>query len=342
MTREEAFNDFFKFLRGTMRAREYHNSYFGIDGTRVCAECKNHKINPVYIRCNPESPLYLKCFRAGCDNSRKLTEKDLLDMGYTNREAIKLLIKNVKKKSTVFDKGYNEDLYVDHTRITGEQLLYMVDRCKISLTAETIFQYKVIPDLKHTLEYSPHIKINADKFSLNPKNTICFHSDNENKFVCRGIGRDFKLSLTADPDMVGNYYTLNIGKQNKSVMFVCEGVFDCINVFNMNQNIDKDAVFIATFGFASYKKAIEFYYQKYIDSVEHLILVMDGYKFGDTYSYSVQEVKDLIKSLQESLGKRFVKRIDVIYNSASKDFGDFREPISVEVDKIYEGGKFYI
>ena len=218
----------------------------------------------------------------------------------------------------------------------------MVDRCKISLTAETIFQYKVIPDLKHTLEYSSHIKINADKFSLNPKNTICFHSDNENKFVCRGIGRDFKLSLTADPDMVGNYYTLNIGKQNKSVMFVCEGVFDCINVFNMNQNIDKDAVFIATFGFASYKRAIEFYYQKYIDSMEHIILVMDGYKFGDTYSYSVQEVKDLIKSLQESLGKRFVKRIDVIYNSASKDFGDFREPISVEVDKIYEGGKFYI
>lgn len=342
MTREEAFNDFFKFLRGTMRAKEYHNSYFGIDGTRVCAECKNHKINPVYIRCNPESPLYLKCFRAGCDNSRKLTEKDLMDMGYTNREAIKLLIKNVKQKSTVFDKGYNEDLYVDHTRITGEQLQYMVDRCKISLTAETIFQYKVIPDLKHTLEYSSHIKINADKFSLNPKNTICFHSDNENKFVCRGIGRDFKLSLTADPDMVGNYYTLNIGKQNKSVMFVCEGVFDCINVFNMNQNIDKDAVFIATFGFASYKRAIEFYYQKYIDSMEHIILVMDGYKFGDTYSYSIQEVKDLIKSLQESLGKRFVKRIDVIYNSASKDFGDFREPISVEVDKIYEGGKFYI
>ena len=342
MTREEAFNDFFKFLRGTMRAKEYHNSYFGIDGTRVCAECKNHKINPVYIRCNPESPLYLKCFRAGCDNSRKLTEKDLMDMGYTNREAIKLLIKNVKQKSTVFDKGYNEDLYVDHTRITGEQLQYMVDRCKISLTAETIFQDKVIPDLKHTLEYSSHIKINADKFSLNPKNTICFHSDNENKFVCRGIGRDFKLSLTADPDMVGNYYTLNIGKQNKSVMFVCEGVFDCINVFNMNQNIDKDAVFIATFGFASYKRAIEFYYQKYIDSMEHIILVMDGYKFGDTYSYSIQEVKDLIKSLQESLGKRFVKRIDVIYNSASKDFGDFREPISVEVDKIYEGGKFYI
>ena len=101
-----------------MRAKEYHNSYFGIDGTRVCAECKNHKINPVYIRCNPESPLYLKCFRAGCDNSRKLTEKDLMDMGYTNREAIKLLIKNVKQKSTVFDKGDNEDLYVDHTRIS--------------------------------------------------------------------------------------------------------------------------------------------------------------------------------------------------------------------------------
>ena len=282
MTREEAFNIFYKFLYSNMRAKQYHNSYFSIDGTRICSECKNHKINPVYIRCSPDAPLYLKCFRASCTNSRKLTEKDLLDMGFTDKEAIIQLLKDTKKKNFEFKKGYPQELFVDYSKLTGEQLVYMVDRCKIVLTDETMFEYKIIPDLKSTLQYSPHIQINADKFSLNPKNTICFHSDNENKFVCRGIGRDLKLSLTADQDMVGNYYTLNIGKKNKTIMFICEGVFDCINVYNMNRNIGKDAIFVATFGFASYVKAIEYYYQKYINSMNHIVLVMDSDMIGNS------------------------------------------------------------
>lgn len=343
MTREEAFNIFYKFLYSNMRAKQYHNSYFSIDGTRICSECKNHKINPVYIRCNPDAPLYLKCFRAGCTNSRKLNEKDLLDMGFTDKEAIIQLLKDTKKKSFEFKKGYNQELFVDYSKLTGEQLGYMVDRCKLVLTDETMFQYKIIPDLKSTLQFSPHIQINADKFSLNPKNTICFHSDNENKFICRGIGRDLKLSLTADQDMVGNYYTLNIGKKNKTVMFVCEGVFDCINVYNMNRNIDKDAIFVATFGFASYIKAIEYYYQKYISSLNHIVLVMDSDKIGNSgFTYNITDVKDIVTKLEQSLGKKFVNKIDVIYNSSSKDFGDFREPIDVQLDKIYEGGKYWV
>ena len=343
MTREEAFNIFYKFLYSNMRAKQYHNSYFSIAGTRICSECKNHKINPVYIRCSPDAPLYLKCFRASCTNSRKLTEKDLLDMGFTDKEAIIQLLKDTKKKNFEFKKGYNQELFVDYSKLTGEQLAYMVDRCKIVLTDETMFEYKIIPDLKSTLQYSPHIQINADKFSLNPKNTICFHSDNENKFICRGIGRDLKLSLTADQDMVGNYYTLNIGKKNKTIMFICEGVFDCINVYNMNKNIGKDAIFVATFGFASYVKAIEYYYQKYINSMNHIVLVMDSDIIGNSgFTYNITDVRDIVTKLEQSLGKKFVNKIDVIYNSASKDFGDFREPIDTQIDKIYEGGKYWV
>lgn len=343
MTREEAFNIFYKFLYTNMRAKQYHNSYFSIDGTRICSECKNHKINPVYIRCSPDAPLYLKCFRASCTNSRKLTEKDLLDMGFTDKEAIIQLLKDTKKKNFEFKKGYNQELFVDYSKLTGEQLAYMVDRCKIVLTDETMFEYKIIPDLKSTLQYSPHIQINADKFSLNPKNTICFHSDNENKFICRGIGRDLKLSLTADQDMVGNYYTLNIGKKNKTIMFICEGVFDCINVYNMNKNIGKDAIFVATFGFASYVKAIEYYYQKYINTMNHIVLVMDSDIIGNSgFTYNITDVRDIVTKLEQSLGKKFVNKIDVIYNSASKDFGDFREPIDTQIDKIYEGGKYWV
>lgn len=343
MTREEAFNIFYKFLYTNMRAKQYHNSYFSIDGTRICSECKNHKINPVYIRCSPDAPLYLKCFRASCTNSRKLTEKDLLDMGFTDKEAIIQLLKDTKKKNFEFKKGYIQELFVDYSKLSGEQLAYMVDRCKIVLTDETMFEYKIIPDLKSTLQYSPHIQINADKFSLNPKNTICFHSDNENKFICRGIGRDLKLSLTADQDMVGNYYTLNIGKKNKSIMFICEGVFDCINVYNMNRNIGKDVIFVATFGFASYVKAIEYYYQKYINSINHIVLVMDSDIIGNSgFTYNITDVRDIVTKLEQSLGKKFVNKIDVIYNSASKDFGDFREPIDTQIDKIYEGGKYWV
>lgn len=343
MTREEAFNIFYKFLYSNMRAKQYHNSYFSIDGTKICAECKNHKINPVYIRCNPDSPLYLKCFRAGCTNSRRLTQKDFLDMGFVDMEAIKQLTKDVKKSSFEFKKGYVQELFIDYSKLSGDQLAYMVDRCKLVLTDETMFEYKIIPDLKSTLQYSPHININVDKFTLSPKDTICFHSDNENKFVCRGIGRDFKLSLTADQDMVGNYYTLNIGKKNKTMMFICEGVFDCINVYNMNRNIGKDAIFVATFGFASYVKAIEYYYQKYINSMNHLVLVMDTTKMGNSdYMYNIAEVKEIVSKLEASLGKKFVNKIDVVYNTASKDFGDFREPIDTQLDKIYEGGKYWI
>lgn len=343
MNREEAFNVFYKFMYEKLNARKYHNNYFSIDGTKVCQECKNHRVNPVYIRCTPDMPLYLKCFRAGCTNSRRLTEKDLIDMGFMDKAVIRELIKDVKTRDYNFETGYFEILSIDYSKMTDSQYVYMMDRCKIQLTKESMFEYKIIPDFKDTLKISKYINIDAEKYSLSPKNTICFYSDNENKFMFRGINRDFKLILTADKDMVGNYYTLNIGKMNKKIMFVCEGVFDCINVFNMNRNIDKDALFVATFGFASYIKAIEYYYQKYIDTLEHIVLVMDTVEVSKgVFIYPLTDVKTLISQLEARLGKRFVKKIDVIYNSSSKDFGDFTKPISTELDKIYEGGKYYI
>ena len=343
MTREEAFNVFYKFMYENLNAKKYHNSYFGIDGTKVCQECRNHKTNPVYIRCTPDMPLYLKCFRAGCNNSRRLTEKDLIDLGFLDRAAIKELIKDIKPRDFNFETGYFEVLNIDYSKLTDSQYVYMMDRCKIQLTKETMFEYKIIPDFKDTLKMSKFINIDASKYHVQPKNTICFHTDNENKFMFRGINRDFKLILTADKDRVGNYYTLNIGKINKSIIFLCEGVFDCINVYNMNRNIGKDAIFVATFGFASYIKAIEYYYQKYIDTLEHIVIVMDTIEVSKgVFVYPLDEVKTLVKQLENRLGKRFVKKIDVIYNSSSKDFGDFRNPICTELDKIYEGGKYYI
>ena len=57
---------------------------------------------------------------------------------------------------------------------------------------------------------------------------------------------------------------------------------------------------------------------------------------GATYIYDTEEVKKLISQLENEFGRKFVKKIDVIYNSLSKDFGDFREKMEVNLDEVYK------
>ena len=77
--------------------------------------------------------------------------------------------------------------------------------------------------------------------------------------------------------------------------------------------------------------------------MNHIVLVMDSDVIGNSgFTYNITDVKDIVTKLEQSLGKKFVNKIDVIYNSASKDFGDFREPIDTQIDKIYEGGKYWV
>ena len=78
--------------------------------------------------------------------------------------------------------------------------------------------------------------------------------------------------------------------------------------------------------------------------MNHIVLVMDSDKIGNStgYTYDTASVREIVRKLESSLGKKFVNKIDVIYNTLSKDFGDFRESIDTQLDKIYEGGKYWI
>lgn len=338
MTREEAFQKLYKFLNDELNAKRYHREYFKIDGTRICKECTKHRVNPFYLRADPELPLYLKCFRPGCEHNKMVEASDLRSLGFIDEEAITLLLKRNKASEKVYKGGKGNKLTLNKN-FSEHQLDYILERCRIVLDNESIDEYNFISDCVSTIKELTNGEYNNVLRMIDPSKCTCFVSENNNKFAIREINGKIKQSITIDPNKIGNYYTLSRGDKNKKILFITEGVFDCINVYNMNRNILEPALFVATFGFDSYASAIEYYYQKNIDTLEHLVLVMDcPVSSGNYFTYDTEVVDKLLKRLYRNLGKRFVKKISVLYNTASKDFGDFRLNIVPEVDVwLWEG-----
>lgn len=337
MTREEAFQKLYNFLFTELGAKRYHRDYFKIDGRKICKECTKHRVNPFYLRADPDLPLYLKCFRAGCNNNKLVEAKDLHSFGFVDDEAISLILKKSKKSTASYNNTKNSIIQED-LNVRKTQFDYILKRTKIALDDVSIKEYRFVINPANVINNLSNEYTNMMR-TIKPENVVTFCSDNNNKFAIREINGKLKQLITIDPDKIGNYYTLSRGSTDKEIIFLCEGVFDCINMYNMNKNIS-NSLFIATFGFAGYESAIEYYYQKNLDTLKHIVLVMDSPIIaGENYYYETKDVDDLLKKLYRSLGKGFVEKISVVYNTKSKDFGDFRLPISPEIDIWYEGGK---
>ena len=335
MDLKQSFNLFLDFVRTELRGKGgYYTGWIKINGDRICNECPHHKRRSLYILMKEGNLPFLKCFRISCTIKRYITKADFLSFGFTNMEAIKCLLEDSISYNAKSEKdiGSTVPLVISDYTLSKDQADYFEARTNIYPDYETIEEYRIIPNIYKAIyetydDVETHMRFEETKIRENKYN-ITFATQNYNMFFYRDIhASDIKLKFS-----VGNTEPYTLGDSDSpEYMVIAEGVFDLINIYSKYAVIDK-AIYIATGGAQAIFNEICDYYTKHIESIKYLIIFADSdISLGNNkYTYDKKFYDNLFYKLNKTLGKDVFKEIYLVYNKASKDFGDMREEILPE------------
>lgn len=351
----QAVRIFRDFLVSELKGKVQNNNWVNIRGDKICSECTSHRNrSALYINVSENSPLYLNCFRSSCSMKRACSAKDLEDLGFRNKEAIKVLMNNSNKiKLTYKDMSTSDELIITNTSLSIEQENYFHKRCNFVPTADDIKLFRIIPDIRSVMndnfryvgEGCGGRDIDTEKLmekfdKLFRKNDttqyITYFTNDSKKFLFRSIEKDSfvskgQLSRTTDRSI----YSIMRGHQVESIVLT-EGFFDLINIYKYFC-IQNNMLYSCTGGFAAFEHHIVELYKKNIDTVKSLILFCDSDikdKYTGRPTLDTNAVNELFKRVFKKIPSIAFEEIFIVYNTGSKDFGDFSERIRPEKYRV--------
>lgn len=364
MTIRQACDIFVNFLVNELEGKLQNNNWISIRGERLCSECRNHSRSALYIFVTESSPVFLNCFRAGCDTKRTITLEDFKAMGFKNDEAIKILLSNTNTKKITYKKSSNMELIITDTELSMEQENYIYDRCGFVPTSRDIELFRIIPDLRSviyenfTVDSSTTSCPNASRERIqlskedidftksfkhlfnkdtNMKGFITYFTNDSNKFIYRNISN--KITLKGQlkrSNATNSIYYVRRGAITRNIV-ITEGFFDLLNIYKYFC-VGDDMLYSCTGGFSAFENHIVTLYKENISTVENLILFCDSDK-TDTISgkptIDIEAITRLFKRVFNKIPRLAFKNIYLCHNSSSKDFGDLREkitPVKYSVD----------
>jgi len=330
MDLSNAYKLFKTFIMEELNGRETRDGWFRIDGSRICNRCTKTKISKLYCFCEYGTPIFLNCFRASCGMRRRINETDFKDFGFTNAEAVSLLLTASNRGIRKMVTSGNNELIIRDLILSDEQKAYMYKRTKLDMNMDLVRKYRIIPNLHQVTLDNFHtgdpflLKIDNTLGKLNKGDYITFATNDYNTFSVRG--NRTKLILSIMQKKFGGYELI----QGNKVETICitESIFDIINIMNTNQSLDNTS-FIATLGFGNMLSLIVSYYTKYIDTVENLIIFADSDEqiSNNKYTYKKTMYDNLIKGIYNKLGEDVFKSMCIVYNQSAKDFGNLSDNI---------------
>lgn len=336
MSVELATKKFRDFCVAELHGKLSSKGWTKIDGSRLCSQCARKRRRTLYALINEGSAVYLKCFRASCDLKRFATYEDFQDLGFTDKDAIQVLMDNTNRFDITSYGGDVRPIHVQDRVISQEQSQYFEKRTGIKLKPEDVFKYRIIPNMSEVmydnfdeddpiLEKFKSMKIHSDK------KAITFATHDFATVSYRHVFKNQKVVFNLSDGVSNNGYTLERLDQEhddiKTLVFT-EGVFDLINVYNYYAYI-YGAKYIATLGFQSLHSDIVYWYQQYIDTVERLIIFADSdidLPYGNK-TYDKKALDNVLRSVAKDIGEDAFKEIVIVYNTKTKDFGDRSEEI---------------
>lgn len=355
---KQAINILRNFLIMELNGKVTNNNWISFKGDRFCSECRSHKRSALYMYLSPNSPVYLKCFRASCDLRRACTAQDLINLGFKNMDAIKVLMNlNENSSFTTYKNIEGEfslnDMIMVTTRFNTSQEDYFYKRCLFIPTNEDMKRFRLIPNIREFIydnfEYTESEPCRASKitsknkeamesflknyrkfFSNNFNDYISYFTDNGEKIFFRAIDDNVhgipkgQLSITDNKSM----YTVTRGDKVENII-VTEGIFDLFNIYTYF-NKENNSVYSATGGFAAFEYTIINLYKKNIDTVKNLYIYCDSDVHDtkiDRYFINEIAINNLLKRLFRKISTLAFEKVYLINNSKSKDFGDMSLPI---------------
>lgn len=339
-----AIKKFRDFCHKELNARGGNKNWYKIDGGRICSECPRHKRRTLYAYIADGSGVYLKCFRASCELKRFATLQDFHDLGFNDEDAIKILLDKSNRSDIRQFSSDNRPIIVSDWIPSKDQAEYFKARTGVKLqNIDHLKTYRLIPNIYQVLtenfdEDEPiFVSLESIGVTKPDKNAMTFATEDFTTFSYRHIKKNnLKLVLNPDKDNVNTGYTLSRTSTGEiKTLVVTEGVFDLINIYTKFGIID-NAKYIATFGFASFESDILYHFKQHIDTVKSLVIFADSDKETPSgqKTYDEQAYRRLIKKFDSVVGQDAFENIVIVYNTASKDFGDMREPITPKIVEV--------
>lgn len=334
MTLEDAVLKFKRHLEDHYNGKQGSREWMKCDCRTICNACTNKKYKPFYISVTGESPIYMKCFKISSDINRFATPADFEAFGFTDRDAIKLLIdRNNRMKIKHLDTS-NRPLIVNDYIMSAAQQSYWKKRTGKVPDITDLVNYRFICDIDDVM--NENFEPDSEEFvaykstGIRPGKIGCtFLTSDYGMVSYRGIddGKKIKFNISKN---TSHGYTLRRGDEVKSLI-IAEGIFDIINIYNVFAYMN-DALYCASLGFNSFENDICYWYQQHCETIEQLIIFADSdvkLSYGH-FTYKSFAINNLIKRLSERLGEDAFKKIYVCYNAKGKDFGDLSSPIEGE------------
>ena len=282
------------------------------------------------IRLKDNTSLRYKCFRATCAVEGLLTRKVAIQLGIKDQELLKEITKESYKSSEDFDtRGYfKNNLDYSLGDLTAESILYFNKRTKIDLIENQLF-YKAFSSMKDFIIRNKIKPTNGMKFIRYKESEghkfIYFLNSNNTMALYREIDGDLKgkvpiINTTDEDDGVhmpyilkrknGNYIREDEDNEDRNQLFIAEGIFDIINIYNTFSN--QKGTYISANGFTNIQSIIKDFVKYNYKS--NVIILSDGDVDPHVYKYRH------LKSIENR-----VNHLYVLYNEDFHDYGNMDE-----------------
>lgn len=339
MTVEDAFSLLEDHIYTRLAGKKASNGWYNIRGDSFCSNCASHKRSALYILAKEGASPALNCFRAGCGERKIMSVSDFYKIGFDNTEAIQVILKDAAKVSKGSINKVNHSTLIRNIELSQYQKNTLRSRCRFSNDElrDAVGYYRLIPNLYKLIcdNYNDSNIINRFNYVKTVSNNgdvVVFATDDHNTFTIRSETLKGMISIT---ESTFSGYTLR-SKDCKCVenIVITEGIFDLLNIKRFYGNVD-DGLYIATLGFANMFNLIKRYYCRHINTAKTLIIFADSdINRGTSFSYDKRQYSKLLNKIELELGDQAFREIYLVYNKASKDFGDFNKPIEPVKIKI--------
>ena len=334
MSIEDAYKLFINHILTNLHGKKASNGWYNIRGDSFCSNCATHTRSALYILAKEGTPPAMNCFRAGCGERGVMNASDFIRIGFDNEEATKVILRESSKisKGSVTRSDSVQTPLVRNVELSTYQKQVLRDRCRFTNQEirDAVSLYRIIPNLTKTIDDNYNdvdIRKRFDYLRLAAVSgeLVSFATKDFNTFSVRSEKLKGMISIK---ESIFTGYTLMSQSVNAiETLVVTEGVFDILNIKRFYCNID-NALYVATLGFANMYNLIKRYYCKHIGSVKTLIIFADSdVSHGNSYTYDKRMYTNLLRKLTKDLGDNAFQEIYIVYNKASKDFGDFRQEI---------------
>lgn len=264
--------------------------------------------------------LYMICFQPECDVHRFPRVQDIVQLGYTNLEALEefskesLFIK-ISKKNIEYNEGIK---YPQDIPETVEKYIYNRTQIPKSMYSH----YKIIGNVKDFVKENnyidPIVKDTILERYKNDNDLVGFLNAGKTKLQVRRISKKEYLPYTLVSSGKMRFLDVHAEFENihtefdlkkHPVIVIVEGNFDRLNAMKV---VNKPGLYIAALSADGIYRVFKKYSKLYRD-VTWIIISDDNIPRSDYEKY-----------IARPYGYR-IKRLEVWYNSKAKDFGDMQD-----------------